>query len=103
MITNNLLDEPFGPVWTSAGIFMFIAGLIITYFSFSGQFFVLIGALVGFTSTSTLIDHDKRSIKVSNKLSGIIKTGQWIKIEPDMKIGIKKSNRAWRETKMRLA
>lgn len=93
MITNNKLNKAFGPVGTTAGISMFIAGLIISWFSFTGPILILIGAFVGFTSTSTLIDHEKRSLKFSNNIFGIIKTGQWIKIEPDMKIGIKKSNR----------
>jgi hypothetical protein len=96
MITVNRLDKAFGPVGTAAGISLFIAGLIISFFSFTGPILVLIGAFVGFTSTSTLIDHDSRSLKFSNNIFGIIKTGQWIKIEPDMKIGIKKSNKASR-------
>ena len=96
MITVNRLDKAFGPVGTTAGISLFIAGLIISFFSFTGPILVLIGAFVGFTSTSTLIDHDSRSLKFSNNIFGIIKTGQWIKIEPDMKIGIKKSNKASR-------
>ena len=58
MITVNRLDKAFGPVGTTAGISLFIAGLIISFFSFTGPILVLIGAFVGFTSTSTLIDHD---------------------------------------------
>ena len=76
---------------------MFIIGLIATYFSIIlGLILVLVGAFMGFTSTSTVIDYDKRRIKLSNNLFGVFKTGQWINIEPSMKIGIKKSNRAWR-------
>jgi hypothetical protein len=96
MITNNKLDKSFGAVGTSSGVFLFIAGLIITYFYFSGLILVVIGAFVGFSSTSTLIDYDKKRVKFSNNLFGILKIGKWLNIEPDMKIGIKKSDVTWR-------
>jgi hypothetical protein len=96
MTTKNKLDKSFGPVGTSAGIFLFAAGLIITFYSLPGLILVLIGAFVGFTSTSTLIDFDKKRIRFSNNIFGIIPIGQWISIQTDMKIGIKKSNKVWR-------
>lgn len=96
MTTKNKLDKSFGPAGTSAGIFLFAAGLIITFFSLPGLILVLIGAFVGFTSTSTLIDFDKKRIRFSNNIFGIIPIGQWISIQTDMKIGIKKSNKVWR-------
>ncbi|MCK4465432.1 MAG: hypothetical protein KAU83_06950 [Bacteroidales bacterium] len=96
MITKNKLDKSFGPVGTSAGIFMFIAGIVVTFYSFAGLILVFIGAFVGFTSTSTMIDNDNKKIKFSNNLFGFIKTGQWIDIKPEMKLGLKKSNRVYR-------
>ncbi|MBE9511085.1 MAG: hypothetical protein IMY71_09420 [Bacteroidetes bacterium] len=96
MITNNRLDKPFGPMGTSAGIFMLIAGVIATYFSLTGLILVLIGAFIGFTSTSTLIDTDKKRIKFSNNLFGIFPAGQWIDIKPDMKVGLKNIHRGYR-------
>jgi hypothetical protein len=96
MTTRNKLDKSFGPAGTAAGIFLFAVGLIVTFFSLTGLILVLIGAFVGFTSTSTLIDLDKKRIRFSNNIFGIIPIGQWISIQPDMKVGIKKSNKAWR-------
>lgn len=96
MITKNKLDKSFGPAGTSAGIFIFIAGIVVTFYSFTGLILVFIGAFVGFTSTSTMIDNDKKRIKFSNNLFGFIKTGQWIDIKPEMKLGLKKSNRVYR-------
>jgi len=96
MKTNNRLDKSFGPVGTSAGVILFIAGIIITYFSFSGLIPLIIGAFVGFSSSSTIIDYDKKRIKFSNNLFGIIQSGKWVNIEPNMKIGINKSHRVWR-------
>jgi len=95
-IEINNLDKSFGPAGSISGVTIFIVGLILTYFSLSGLIFVLFGAFVGFTSTSTLIDYDKKRLKFSNNLFGFIHTGQWIDVKPDMKIEIKKSNKAWR-------
>jgi hypothetical protein len=96
MKTKNKLDKVFGPVGTSAGLFLFVAGLIITYFSLTGLILVLIGAFVGFTATSTVIDFDKKRLRFSNNIFGIFPIGQWIFIQKDMKIGIKKTNKVWR-------
>ena len=95
MKTTNRLDKTFGPFGTSTGMFMIIGGIVMTYFSLSGIIVVIIGAFIGLTSTSTIIDLDKKRIKYSNNFFGIFKTGHWINIEPDMKLGIKKSNKGW--------
>ena len=95
MIITNKLDKSFGPVGSSAGIFILIAGLAATYQSWFGLVLVLLGAFVGFSSTSVLIDFDKRRIKFSNNLFGIIRIGKWISVSPDMRIGIKQSNLTW--------
>lgn len=96
MKIRNKLDKAFGPVGYMAGVFLFVAGLIISYFSLTGLTLVLIGAFVGFTSTSTLIDFDEKRLRFSNNIFGIIPIGKWISIQTDMKIGIKKSNKIWR-------
>ncbi|MCX6303586.1 MAG: hypothetical protein NT040_01330 [Bacteroidetes bacterium] len=96
MITNNKLDRSFGPVGASAGVFLFIAGIALSYFYFSGLILVLLGAFVGFTSSSTLVDYEKRRVRFSNNLFGFIQTGKWIQIEPSMKIGIRQSNQTYR-------
>lgn len=96
MIVNNKLDKSFGPVGSSSGIFIFVVGLTMTYYSFSAIFIVLLGAFVGFSYTSTQIDFNLKRIRFSNILFGIIRTGKWINIEPEMLLGLKKSNKTWR-------
>jgi hypothetical protein len=96
MIKISRLDSLFGPVGKSAGFFIFVAGIIVTFHSFLGIILVLTGAFVGFSYTGTKIDFQKKRIRFSNYLFGIIPIGQWITIEPTMKIGIKKSNKLWR-------
>jgi len=96
MITNNKLDKSFGPVGTIAGITIFIVGLALVFFSLAGLFLIILGAFVGFSSTSTILDFDTKRIKFSNNLFGFLRYGHWIDISSDMKIGIEKSNRTWR-------
>lgn len=96
MIIKNKFDKTFGPFGTSTGFFMLLWGIIATWYSFFGLFIVIIGAFVCFTSTSTFIDTDNNKIKYSNNLFGIIPVGKWIDIQPDMKLGLKKSHRGYR-------
>jgi hypothetical protein len=95
MMVKNKLDKSFGPSGTFAGYTIFIIGLITTYTNLGGLILVLVGAFMGFSSTSTLIDLDKKRIMFSNNLFGFIKTGKWIDIDPTMKVGIKESNITW--------
>ncbi len=96
MITNNRLDKSFGAVGSSAGIFVFIAGLILTCLYFSASILVLVGAFVGFTHSSTLVDYSRKRVKFSNNLFGILRTGKWMPIEPSMKLGIRELNQTQR-------
>lgn len=96
MIIKNKLDIAFGPFGSSTGFFLFIGGIIATYFSIFGLIIVIIGAFAGFTSTSTFIDSDNKRIKFSNNLFGFISVGKWIDIKPGMKIGLKKSHKGYR-------
>ncbi|HCT30388.1 MAG TPA: hypothetical protein DIW31_06575 [Bacteroidales bacterium] len=96
MEINNKLDKSFGPIGTISGVTMFAVGIILSFFSLSGIFLIVIGSFVGFSSTSTVIDYDKRRVRFNNNLFGIIKIGKWLDIEPSMKIGLRQSRRTWR-------
>lgn len=93
---NNWLDKSFGPAGTFAGVVLFLAGLVLSWFYLSGIFLVVIGGFLGFTSTSALIDTDGMRVKFCNNIFGIIRTGKWIPIEPTMKLGIRESNQTYR-------
>jgi hypothetical protein len=95
MKTKYRLDKSFGPVGSSAGSLLFVVGLVITYTSFYGLILMVLGAFVGFSSTYSIIDFEKKRIKFSNTLFGIIESGNWIQLEKSMKIGIKESNITW--------
>jgi hypothetical protein len=96
MIVKNKLDTAFGPFGSSTGFFLFLGGIVTTYFSFYGLIIVIIGAFASFTTTGTFIDFDKRRIKFSNNLFGIFPVGKWIDLKPGMKIGLKKSHHGYR-------
>jgi hypothetical protein len=96
MIVKNKLDTAFGPFGSSTGFFLFLGGIVTTYFSLYGLIIVIIGAFASFTTTGTFIDFDKRRIKFSNNLFGIFPVGKWIDLKPGMKIGLKKSHHGYR-------
>ena len=96
MITNNRLDRSFGTVGSSAGVFVFIAGVILTCLYLSAFILVVIGAFVGFTTSSAMIDYGRKQVKFSNNLFGLIRIGKWMPLEPTMKIGIRASNQTYR-------
>lgn len=96
MKINNRLDKSFGPVGTFAGLIMLIVGIILTYFYFSSVILILIGGFVGFSYSSAIIDYEKKRVKFSNNIFGIIPIGKWLQILPTMKIGIKELNQTYR-------
>ncbi|HNV52600.1 MAG TPA: hypothetical protein PKM28_06900, partial [Tenuifilaceae bacterium] len=90
------LDKTFGPVGTIAGVTIFMVGIYVLFYSFAGIALILLGAFVGFTGTLVHIDFDNRKLKLSTNLFGIFSVGNWIPISSGMKLGIKKTNLAWR-------
>lgn len=95
MKTINKLDKPFGPAGTAAGLVLFFVGILTVSHSIFSFFLILIGAFFGFTTTTSVIDTDKKRVKLSNNLLGVLRIGKWINIEGGMKIGIRKSSQVW--------
>jgi hypothetical protein len=95
MIIRNKLDITFGPFGTSTGLFLFLGGLVATYFSLLGIPLVLIGSFVWLTTTSVFIDTEKNRVKFTNDLFGIFHLGKWIEIKPGMKLGLKRVHRGY--------
>jgi hypothetical protein len=95
MVIKNKLDKTFGPFGSSTGFFLFLGGVLATYYSLIGLIIAIIGAFASFTTTSTFIDYDNKRIKFSNNLFGIFPVGKWNDIKPGMKIGLKKSHKGY--------
>lgn len=95
MVVKHKLDKSFGPSGSFAGYILFVVGLITTYSNWGGLILVVVGAFVGFSSTSTVFDPESKKIMFSNNLFGFLKTGKWLEIDATMKVGIKESNITW--------
>jgi hypothetical protein len=96
MIIKNKLDKTFGPFGESAGFFLFLGGVAMTWFSMIGLIVAAFGSFAAFTTTSTYIDTDKKKIKFSNDIFGFIHMGNWIDIKPDMKLVLRRIHRGYR-------
>lgn len=96
MIKINKLDKSFGPAGTAAGTTLVVAGIAVSFLSIKGIALVLIGGFVGFTSTSAMIDFERKKVKLSNNFFGLIRVGSWMPVEKEMKIGVKRINKTWR-------
>ena len=92
----NRFDRSFGPVGSSAGLFIFLAGLFLIFYSYSAIILILLGAFVGFTHSSASIDFDESKIRLSNNICGIFRFGKWIQIQPEMVITIKSNKQIFR-------
>jgi len=96
MKETHQFEKAFGPGVSFAGKTLFVVGLILLFYSSTGLILLLLGAFLGFTNTCTTIDFDKRSVKHSNNLFGLIKTGKWMNINDEMKTAICKSKHIYR-------
>jgi len=56
MRQTHRFDKSFGPIASFSGILIFIAGLFATYFALTVLILVVLGAFIGFTDSSTIID-----------------------------------------------
>lgn len=96
MTRNHYLGKSFGPVGSAAGVILFVVGVFASWLSLIALVLVIIGAFMGFTSTSCIIDAHRKKAMFSNNLFGIIPFGKWMKITPEMKLAIKRSKQVWR-------
>lgn len=92
MILKNKLDKAFGPSGTFAGYTILVFGIVATWSSWGGLLLVLVGAFMGLSTTSTIVDTDTKRIRFTNNLLGFIPVGKWMDIDDSMKLGIKESN-----------
>lgn len=97
MIIENTQDnKSFGPFASSTGLFLFIVGIVFSYYNLFGLIIAIIGAFVAFTSTRTIIDTENKRIKHADFLFGLLPYGKWIKIQNGMKLGVKTVKRGYK-------
>jgi hypothetical protein len=93
---HHRIEQSFGPIGSFSGIIVFIAGVVMLFSSYAGLILIFIGAFVGFTSSSSVIDFDRKRIKLAYNYFGIFKIGRWTDIESNMLIGIIQKSTPWR-------
>ncbi|MDA3879167.1 MAG: hypothetical protein PF436_02155 [Prolixibacteraceae bacterium] len=96
METKYKINKSFGPQGSAAGLLLFIVGIIATFYSNIGLFFIIAGAFMAFTNTSTIIDTATRRVKPVEMLFGIFSFGKWIYITDEMKLDVEKTKRGFR-------
>lgn len=96
MKTTHTFEKSFGPAASFTGTVIFVAGLLATFYSLTALVLIVIGAFLAFTNTSTTIDDEKKMIRFSNNMFGFIKTGKWISLNKDMKLGVKQEKTLYR-------
>jgi len=96
MKTTHTFEKAFGPAASFTGIVIFIAGLLAMFYSLNAIALVLVGAFMAFTNTSTTIDHEKKKVRFSNNIFGMIKIGKWMSLRDDMQIGTKQESNVYR-------
>lgn len=66
-----------------------------SYFSLTGIIFAIAGAFAAFTSTSTIIDTEKKRIKHADNIFGFLPVGKWIDVRSDMRLGLQQVKRGY--------
>jgi hypothetical protein len=96
MLIKNKIYNSFGPFESFAAKLVFIFGFAVVWFSLKAILLILGGAFFGFTYFCTTIDIEKHRVRSGDVLFGIISTGRWISIKPDMTVGVIKWEKVWR-------
>ena len=96
MKKNYRIEKIFSPAVSFGGIFMFVLGLIISFFDIKGLTLVIFGGFMGLSSSGSTIDYANRKIRKVDFLFGFISIGKWVQIDDTMQIGIKKNKKSWK-------
>lgn len=93
---KNTLGKSFGPVGSAAGLFVFIAGLVIIFISPLGILLLILGGFLGFSRSVTRIDFERKRIRFSTDVFGLIPVGKWIDVQPGAYLELEKKSKTWR-------
>lgn len=92
---NNKLDKSFGPAGSSAGIFIFVVGIGMCFFTWWAIVALLLGAFVGFSYSGSLIHEQDKRFCFYNYFLGFIPIGKCLKAEAGMYLHLQRSNRVY--------
>jgi hypothetical protein len=89
-------EKSFGPAASAAGMLLILAGVIVSFFYITGLVLVILGAFTAFTDSSTTIDPEKKKMRFSNNIFGLIPIGSWVSVTPGMKLSVINESRIYR-------
>lgn len=91
----NRLDKSFGPGGSFAGIILFVAGILLVPFYWTGTILLVIGAFTGFTCSACAIDPVNHRVRPGYLLFGLIMTGHWITTDPFKEVKVIRTTRSF--------
>ncbi len=92
---KNKLDKSFGPAGSSAGIFIFVVGIGMCFFTWWAIIALLLGAFVGFSYSGSLICEDEKHFCFYNYFLGFIPAGKCVNVEEGMYLHLRRANRVY--------
>jgi len=96
MIETNKFGKTFGPVASFSGVVMLCVGLFLMLTNIGGFVVAVIGAFIAFTRSYASINFESQQVRHGDMLFGIVKRGEWMDVQADMKIGLCNSNKVYR-------
>lgn len=90
MIIRYKLGKTFGPSMVFAGYIIMVFGVLTTYFTFTSIGLILLGAVLAYTISGTLVDTEKREFKSYLRLAGFIPIGKVTSCSSDDAIEVRK-------------
>lgn len=95
-VDKNMLDMVFGPSGSFAGIIIFIAGLVMIYYSLTALILAGFGAFVAFSFSGAMIDYERKRVKFQLMLFGLIPIGKWIQLSGEEQLKVELYSRNYR-------
>ena len=90
MIINYKLGKIFGPSMVFAGYILMVFGVLTLYFTISSIGLILIGVLIAFSSSGTIVEPELQKYKNYLLLAGVLQIGKKQAFEKEDRIEVKK-------------
>lgn len=89
MLKQYKISKITGPSGIFAGYILFIFGVVSLYFTLTSIPIIILGAVLAFSYSKSIIDFGSKRYKQMLYLFGFIPLGSWVDLEPEDKILIK--------------
>jgi hypothetical protein len=89
MILKQKISNITGPSGKFAGYILFFGGFAASYYSLTAIPVVLIGALLAFSHTRSVIDLSSKRYKIVFYLCGVIPFGSWTELDPEDQVSVR--------------